>query len=372
MKKVFMAALAVCAMFATTSCSNDDENLDVVKDGKKAMLNIEISEPTMTRATGAPASDVVSNYTVFVTNQSDQIGWKKYSDSGSNMTGASAMEVSNSAKHVYIVANAGDLRSTITSMTELNNFLADLNGAATINGLQTTARWATGSTASALTFADVSGEQVANASITLTFIAARITVSIVNGMTGYDALNSNDDLVLKNVAVLNARGESKLFTTPWLIPATPTTGKKFYEGIVNNNFPLYPATGTFTVATSLLNNSITADDFTTTYHYYVFENDATTAAEHPTIVTLVGTFDGKTIYYPVHLADYETFTAGSNASGEDFIKRGRSYNITINMKVDPTNPGGVIDPFVPLADGKVNISLSLTDWIPVTLGKEFQ
>ena len=25
MKKVFMAALAVCAMFATTSCNNDDD-----------------------------------------------------------------------------------------------------------------------------------------------------------------------------------------------------------------------------------------------------------------------------------------------------------------------------------------------------------
>lgn len=361
------AIMAVAALtMGLTSCNNDNEGVIDAANGEKAKLNIEIAEPVMSKATGAPEADVIANYTVFVTNQSDEIGWTYYNASGANLTGDNALEVSNKAKHVYIVANAGDLSGTIKTVAQLNGtYLADLNAAGA--GSQLTTRWATGSTSTALSFTESSGVYSANAAVTLKFIAARITLTIQNGMTGYNAANTDGDLVLNSVAVLNARGQSKLFGTS-LIPSAYTDGKKYYEGFVNNNFPLYPTNSS--VASSMLSNTIAAGDFTTTYHYYVFENDATTAAQSPTIITLVGTFNGKTIYYPVHLASYETFKTGTT-TGANFITRGHSYNITINMTVDPKNPGGTIDPFEPITNGKVNITLDLTDWTPITLGKEF-
>lgn len=110
---------------------------------------------------------------------------------------------------------------------------------------------------------------------------------------------------------------------------------------------------------------------TDTYYYYVFENDATTAAHLPTIVTLLGTDDdGSPLSWPVHLAPYEQWTTGSGSVSS--IERGKSYNINIKLTSDATNGGGgTWPPTEPVISSTVEITVSLTDWVPVTLAKEF-
>jgi hypothetical protein len=295
------------------------------------------------------------------------------------------MDVTTQAKTVYVVANGGDLTGKITSITQLTStYLLDLDGA-TEDGKQANARWATGS--AAISFKQQPDNSFkASPKVDLVFVAARISVKILadeDMATYYNSGASDGSLVLTDVAVLNARGQSKLFGTS-LIPANYTAAKKYYEGLANNSFKYYPTAGNFTLASAdLLNDGIgtyngSEKKFVNTFYYYVFENDATKAEEFPTIVTLKGTYGGKDIYFPVHLASYEEFTDGSdNVNG---VIRGKSYNITITLTGDPRkaeggdypgDTGGTDDPTNPVVNAKVTVSVELKTWTPVGLGKRF-
>ena len=382
MKKVnFFAMLAAAAlMTGVSSCSNDDNAGDgVIPTGQSAKLSVKVAAPPSSRAVGtAVPGDVMENYTVFVTDNTGAIAWTAYNSGGTSMTGTETITVSTSAQHVYVVANAGNLISSITTLSGLNAYLADLNG--TGNQSAATNRWATGATSTPLSFTanGSSGDMEATANITLTFIAARITVKVDNQMT-----NTTDPsaLTLGSIALLNARGESLLFpnatTGPLqgtLIPNAYTGGKKFYEGLANpvapNAFVNYPAASELTLNATLLSNALT-DISTEIYYYYVFENDATDVTEFPTIVTLVGTDSaGKSIYWPVHLTAKEQWTSGTFSTTG--IQRGHSYNINITLKGDATNGGGgTTDPTKPVISASVEVNLTLTDWVPVDLEKEF-
>lgn len=361
---------AAALTLGVTSCSKDGNEGAAAGKGEKATLNVSVTAPAMSRAVGAAVpSDAVGDFSVFITDQTDQIAWSAYSSTGAAITN---FAVTTNAKNVYVVANAGDLTSSITTMAQLNTYKADLNG----TGSQATNRWATGVTASPLSFTQTGNNFTANTTVTLTFIAARITVTVDNKMANYGDPGS---LTLDGIVVLNARGESLLFPAAGgtsLIPATYTSGKKFYEGMANpvspaTPFANYPATGEFTVAASLLYDALTTTA-TDKYYYYVFENDALTDVTLPTIVTLTGTDDnGDTLYWPVHLAAYEQWANGT-AFTTTGIQRGHSYDIKITLKGDATNGGdGGTDPTKPLVTASVDVSVTLTPWTPVLLEKEF-
>jgi hypothetical protein len=376
-----LAAVAYAVSFA--SCSKDNGGGGGQPE-ERAVLNVGVSAPE-TRAMGSttaptPPADAVGNFTVFVTDQSDAIRWKGHQASAEPLE----VTVTTAAKEVYVVANAGDLTSVITTMADLNNYIADLNGAETgatlVAGKQTANRWSTGKGAvSAFTQNGTTFE--ASATVPLDFIAARITLKI-GAIANYDAAASDGSLVLNSVAVLNARGESKLFGSS-LIPASYSANKKFYEGLANDmtlnsgtGFANYPATGNFTTPAAFLTDAIPADFSGQTFYYYVFENDADLATEFPTIVTIKGTYGGRPIYFPVHLASYEKFKTGSFGTS---VTRGKSYEITVNITGDPRIAGGaypgqtkgVPDPTEPLVDAMVEVTIETPEWTPVGLEKEF-
>lgn len=354
---IFAAALAV-AMFA--SCAKDNENKAGKSDGKEAKLKITIGT---TRATGnAPTEDAtITNYTAFIVYANNDVQVES-STTADDLTDVS---VTTSAEYVYIVANAGSTDfSAITTKAALDAYLIDLK----TTGSQVTSRWATG-VSDKLVFVQSGTDFVATPDpIYLTFVAARITLEIVDNMTGYDATKVDGSLVLESVAVLNGGAKSKLFGTS-LAPAT----MKYYSAFANSapSFAYWPAVADCTVD-AIMTDAIAADDFTTKYYYYVFENPATTAAAFPTIVTLVGEFDGDKVYYPVHLAPYEQLTGTTTATS---VVRGKSYNIKITLAVDPTigggDPGGTDDPTNPVVDALVNISVDVNDWVAVPLEKQF-
>lgn len=387
MKRVnFFAMLAAAAALTmgVTSCSKDDngDNGPEIGNGERAKLSVSVAAPVMSKATGTTVpTDAVGNFTVLITDKSTgdiNSAWSTYSSTGVNLTGGNAIDVTTSAENIYIVANAGDLTS-ITSLngaTGLKSYLADLNGASAADGNQSLAtnRWATGVTASALSFSQNGSDWEASTTVTLTFIAARITVTVDNQMTNYGGTGS---LSLNDVAVMNARGQSLLFpaTGTSLIPsAYNPVAKTFYEGLADDSFANYPAITDFTMAASLLSDALDLSS-NPTYYYYVFENDATADTDFPTIVTLVGEDeDGEALYWPVHLAAYEQWA--NNASGNPFtttgIQRGHSYNINIKLTGDATNGGGsTTDPTKPVVNATVEVSVDLTDWIAVPLEKEF-
>ena len=370
MKKInlfAMLAAAVALTFGATSCNNDDDAVTTNGAGEKASISIGITSPDMSRATAnnvgsIPADNTVTDFTAFVLDG----GTLKsgYSNSGASLN----ITATTAATKIYVVANAGDLTS-ITSESDLLDYTADLN--VNDGGAQSSVRWASGEVALASgDFTQGNDGWEATKSVELKFIAARIVLTIENGMDDkYDATKEDGSLVLKRVAVLNACGTSKLFNGTGT--SLVTSPKKYYEGLANNNFANYP-TGSSTVLESLLSDAIPGGDFTTVYYYYVFENDAATAAEFPTIITIVGEFDGEPVYYPVHLAAYEQFTGDAT----EFIKRGTSYNINIKLSVDPTigggNPGGPTDPTNPVVNANVSVEIEPATWTVKTMEKEFE
>lgn len=385
MKKVnFFAMLAAAALMSgVSSCSNDDNvGDDMITPGQSAKLSVNVVAPPMSRAHSVNVpTDAVGNFTVFITDKGTgdiNSAWTTYSSSGASLTGNDAINVTTNAENVYIVANAGNL-NTITSLNGtggLNAYLADLNG----TGSQTAVRWATGKTASAISFTQTGSDFEASTSVALTFIAARITVRVENLMTNTSDPNA---LSLDNIAVLNARGESLLFPNATvgplqgtLIPNAYTADLKFYEGLANpaapGAFANYPAAGEFTVETGGLLSDALTDLATDTYYYYVFENNATASTDFPTIITLIGEdANGKALYWPVHLTANEQWSSGSTFTTTG-VERGNSYDITIKLTGDATNGGGgTTDPTLPVTTASIEVSVTLTQWTPITLEKEF-
>ncbi len=358
MKRIFLATLALLAF---ASCSNNDDETNIAIEGSDARLNVSVKSPVLGKAAGiSVTSDQVNNFKVFVTDSSGEIAWVAYSNNGANLTGQNAVPVATNAQHVFVIANAGDI--AITTKTGLDAYIANLGNAGA--GSQTAMRWATGSTSTPLSFTQSGDDFTAIANISLTFISARITLKINNSMTGYDGTASDGSLVLKNVSVLNARSQSKLFGSNLLV-----SPKLYLSGLDGSSFSIWPDPSVVTLSSDF-KDDIAADDFSSTYYYYVFENDASSSSQFPTIITLVGEFNGENVYYPIHLADYEQWSSGSNSDGYNFIERGKSYDISLNLTVDPSNPGGTTDPSLPLITANVEVIVTLTPWIPVVLEKE--
>ena len=363
MKKVnFFAMLAAAAlMTGGSSCSNDDNVGDGGPEGqgKSASLTISIQNPG-TRATGpgaaAGSDNVVSNFSMFVIDGNGNVGWKQHVTNPSTIP---TMTVTTDAKEVYVIANAGDKTSAYTTK-------AGLLAATEALDSQTGGRWATGDVVIAASdWTTSGGVTTVNKALTLNFIAARIQVTVNNQMTGYDGSNGT---VLDNVAVLNANSTSLLFGASLV----PSSGEVLQSGVVLSGVANWPSS--VTVATnSLVDNYNNAATFpgTQDFCYYVYENEATTAAQFPTIVTVIGTdADGNAVYFPVHLAAHENFTQGSMTTG---VVRGKSYNIGIILKGDATtgNGGGGTDPTLPVTSASLDVTISINDWIPVALEKEF-
>ncbi|MDR0421447.1 MAG: hypothetical protein LBH72_00340 [Proteiniphilum sp.] len=337
----------------------------------------------MTRAAGKnlPSDDKVENFKAFAVN-GDGTLVSGYSGDGKELTKETGLMVNTRARRVYVIANAGDIE--LENETAVKNYIADL--ASKKGGLQKSARWATGSAELKPGDFKQSGSNfVASVNVQLTFIAARITVKIKSSgemAEYYEHLGNDSSLFLQKVVVLNAGGKSKLFgksNLPGesLIPEA-SFGKLYYEGMgkPDPSF-IYPADDNYTVDEELFSDTVDGK-FADTYCYYVFENNAKTADEFPTIVLIKGTYAKRPIYFPVHLASYENW--GSAASNPEFITRGKSYEITITLKGDPRfkeggeypgSTGGTDDPTKPVVSSRIDVSLTLNEWVAVTLDKTF-
>ena len=352
---------------------------------RNATMYITLENPSLTRVAGAApgTGTTVTDYSVFVLDGDDNAAWKTYVQVNNDPTKlTTAIEVTTAASAVYVIANAG------SDQTGNYNNKAQLESATPQVGLVTqyTSRWATGSqdgTDWTFQTADSNNNDLLEEHVTLRlkFIAARILVTVDNNMVSYDGTTSGT-VKISDVAVLNARGQSRLFPGSGnsLIPSSYNPGNsKFIEGLADDSFAHYPNETDYTVEAANVDQlnspyTFTDADTPTRSYFYVFENDAMIEDDYPTIVTLVGTSsDGVTpVYFPVHLAPYETW-ASNPTSYAGGIKRGNSYNITITLSGDAKvgDGGGVHDPTVSVKNVELMATIVIDDWTPVALGKNF-
>lgn len=371
MKIKSILAVAIAAL-ALVSCNKDNGGNKL--DGKASLTINVVSEGTRAAGTIPTGDATITKYAAFISYSNGSVEMHAENSAAS----LENIAVTTDAQHVYIIANYGNADlSTLTTVTALEGYIADLTTGN--HGAQTATRWATGKTDTKLSFTEnAQNEFVAEATVNLSFVAARITLNITASgkmLSDYDPSKTDGSLILQNVAVLNVRQESKLFGASLVY-----TPAKYLAGIDNDTFAYWPATADYTVNAGLYNDAITANTGFGAdgkfemgpFYYYVFENDAVTRSTFPTIVTIVAEYEGEKVYYPVHLAPYEQFATGSVSEG---VKRGNSYDINIDLSVDPVKdgdgPGGPDDPTDPKYSGKVTINVSINDWIPVVLSKEF-
>lgn len=359
---------AAALMSGVSSCSNDDNAGDGGPNlqTKAASLTISI-ENSGTRAagSGSGADNTVVNFTVFVIDDKGTVAWEEYVDLSGSGTNPATLDLTTAATEVYVVANGGNQTGKYTTKTAL------LAATETLTS-QFTSRWATGNATIASTewTDNGSGKMEASKTLALQFMAARIQVTVANNMTGYDGSTSGTT-ILNDVAILSANGESLLFASGSPLSLIPSGGVDLWAGLDLSSLTSWPAS--VTVEGILTDSYVNTGTFPNTqeFHYYVYENNAAAAADYPTVVTVVGTdADGNAVYYPVHLAAYEQFKNGSLSAS---VERGKSYNITITLGGDATsgNGGGGTDPLKPVASAELEVTISITDWIPVVLEKEF-
>ena len=235
MKKVnFFAMLAAAAlMTGVTSCSNDDNVGDGGPEGqgKSASLTISIKNPSGTRAidnaTTPMASDdnTVTNLTAYVFDGNGACLASKYFSTTTNEhDGFSRVKIdgiTTAAAEVYVVANAGN-QETLAAVGSAKTAL--IAKTQTL-GSQFTKRWATGSvviSSTDWTASGTDGTMSAHVDATLEFMAARIVVKVVNGMTGYDASDAAK-IKLDSVGVLSVISESCYLKTlvHWFLELRP-------------------------------------------------------------------------------------------------------------------------------------------------------
>ena len=366
MRKVSFLSMfaAVALMTGITSCSKDgNEVYPGAGQGEKATLNITLDTPASVRSTGAaPTTDnTITEFTAFVIDNGGNVAWETHVV-GTALTNFS---VTTAATEIYVIANGGDQTGNYATKTALLAATEDL-------GAMYTKRPASGSST-----INWNGGTTASVPVTLQFIAARITVKVDNQMSGYDGTTANT-VIINDIAVLNARGQSKFFGSS-LVPAAYAANKTYMMGFANPTPPLagYPGAGDFTVDATNLADAYTlaVSPLTSDFYYYVYETDALSASNPATIVTLVGTdVNGDPAYWPVHLTTSEDWANGTGVNmTADKIERGKSYNIVITLTGDATsgNGGGTTDPFKPVVSATISATLTLTDWDPVLLQKEF-
>ncbi len=383
-KHAIMAVAAIATAAGLTGCSKENNGTVSVEE-RDAVLNIRLVNPAHTRVSGAASTSdhELKDVNIFVLDGNDNVYRKLWvPNTGSLTENTATLTVTTAAKAVYAIANAGqDLTATYTTKAALESTSpqADLDG-------QYTALWATGFTDGSLwtfqgTDRNGNGLLEQDVDLDLRFIAARITVKVNNNMSGYTG--EAGTVRLGDVAVLNARGQSRLFegSGTSLIPTTSiTASKKFIEGLEKPEAPVvqftyFPASTDYTVEEAdvdHLNNPYPSTNPAFSY-FYVFESDADELTEFPTIVTLVGLdTEDNPIYFPVHLAGYETWAANTQGYAGG-VERGKSYDITINLTGNAAvgTGGGTKDPTVNVKDVDLNVAIEISDWTAVPLGKNF-
>lgn len=390
--KFFAAALAALTLFSCSKNGNDDVTPTPEQEGQKATLTVTVSNPGSKAGGTVMGVDLnkdnkINDFTVFAFRASGKLD-AMFTISGNNTGSGTA---TTAAAEVYVVANTGDLDlSSVTSKNELLAVVGDLFDGGILgetsqfyNSQANCNVWASGSSPIDLDTYYRKGDTYAvSVDVPLTFVSAKINVTVANNMTNRAASGA---FRLTGVAVLNAGGTTKLFgdTGESLIPAIPYY--HYYSGIENmegENFKYIPALGkapyfcnyeyqSFLFDAISDNGSILDQD---KFHYYVFENNADAAEEFPTIVTLIGTWKGQTRYFPIHLTSYDGFKVPSLISNYNYvnegIKRGHSYNVTLTLKGDAGTEVGTTDPTMPY-EMDIDVSVSVNEWIPVVIEKEF-
>ena len=355
MKKINFCAMALAALTMFSCTQEESMNLPVAGEKANVTLNLKGEESAGTRATGATGDDTqINNYIAFFFNEQGQLVTKHEVDKSAN-TGPDRLTTTTAATEVYVVANVGGLTGSgfegVVNKDQIAKVVKSLSaGGSHDTSTQTSTNvWMEGTGTVKFT------ENTGAATVTLKFLAAKVTVTVIDQRKGN---TENGAIYIKNdkIVLLNAGGDAKFFDTD------KTTQTSFFNGDAS-----YPDPA----------NSVVASFLSKTYaesgvHFYAFGNASST---QPTILAIQATRTEQnggtsTVYYPIA---FSTLDAGAIKPEASTFAPGYSYEITLTLTGNVAAGGGngTVDPEQPLVSGDVTVTIEQAKWNPVDVNKEF-
>lgn len=360
MKKINFCAMALAALTMFSCTQEESMNLPVAGEKANVTLNLKGEESAGTRATGATDKDTqINNYIAFFFNGQGELV-SKHEVSNPTSGGANQLTTTTAATEVYIVANVGKLADSgfgnVLNKKQIAQVVKSLSKGGTTppnsESTQTSDNvWMEGTGTVAFTEGTATGK----AEVKLSFLAAKVTVTVVDRR---EDNTENGAIYIKNdkIVLLNAGGDAKFFA------ADKTTQTNFFSGAVN-----YPGSSAATEA-SFLSKSYAASGV----QFYAFGNASST---QPTILAIQATRTEKnvgtsTVYYPIA---FSTLDAGAIDLDASTFAPGNSYEITLTLTGNVAAGGGngTVNPEQPLVSGTVTVTIEQAKWSPVNIGKEF-
>lgn len=362
MKIKYVMSLALAATLTLlASCSNDNDSLETPK-AEMALVKVSFAGGSSeSRAfdagdKGVALSDIKLYYSIgsdiFTPASGGYIPAPDIS-LPLGVTGTTySIPVPSNAEKLYVIGNLG-VETNYPAASALKTFTKELRD------LNSDAIWSYGMTP--LSFAAAPGgaqldgtdiNLVAEATVQMELIPARIDVTLVNEMENYATAGA---LSFSEVAVMYSAEKTLMLSPFGVTPASYVHGLDVWPGMSSAT-----KLSTLSKAWTPTAANVPAEDGKETF--YVLPP----VGDENLILTAVGTKGSETIYFPVHF---------NGTDVKHTIESGKSYEVTITFKGDANegNGGGTIDPEVPVQSAAVTVEITPATWDVVkNIEKEFK
>lgn len=302
-KKLFCAAMAAVAL---VGCNEKDVELADVQSGEKVQLTVTLPFG-VTKVTGTPEDEQVNDIQIYVFDRNGI-----YETSSHAQSSTLSLTCTTGEKKIVALVNA-KLEGAVSNIDELSSKVSLLSDCESDNIVMS---------------GQVTKTLTANTTITMevTRLAARVAV---NGITTNFELDAHKNLSFKVKAIylVNAAGDKAYLATntpsQWFNKAKyiPETCLDFLYDQVNSE---------------AISNGGT---YATEHFFYCYPNSTQTK----TRLVIEAEIGGYTYYYPLTLDSVAANTA-------------YTYTLTITRL-------GSDSPDVPVADGAVNFTVTVKDWV---------
>lgn len=365
--KLFL--LAAMATVALTACKRDAN--PEPEEGAPAVMEIRFGGAETSKAAGAPVvatETAITKGVIFVfrgVSADPALDSKTAFDFTGSTVQPVKVNITQGTRQVYVVANVNP-----ADFTSINN-LSDLEHIT--NKLTLSAFRNHGSLPMSGFFNNVDATTATVAApigvtVQLNFIGSRIHVdwdidNLNPGITG---------LTINGAMILNVNAKSEYIAT--------SNGSNGYNPLTHNLLDFLQGIGDISSFTGTHLPSVGTTGTTNNYdvelfvpqankgfdnnYTYVFEN----GSSKPTIVTIQGTHNSKTYYWPIVING--ALNGMGNANGGDLsatVKRGMIYKVKAFIK-----GLGNEDPYTPINPGALDITILPAAWSPaINIDQEF-
>lgn len=326
MKKIIFFISLTIGLF--TACSNNEE---VASSNEKASVTINLAGSdtgSSVRNVGVPTiamENGIKTFTVYVFAS----GILEKTQTFTNATTGTMTGLKTGAKRIVVIANAPAsfpilvVGAKYTDLASTSNYIVLDDQKDLTNGL----------TMSGEVDASLDALPTTNqVNVNISRIVAKIVLGsiTITPDPGYDAAK----LIINGVAIIKAKSKSSI-GIPSVVTANP-----LYSGIEG-------PTVTGVNIKQYLFETISKTDFVDRY-FYVFAN--TNTNDDATLMTISGTYDGKTVYYPFVI----------DIPKGQYIQRNTIHRIDVTLK---RLGAGSIDPETPSYPATLDVTVTPQNWI---------